>query len=85
MTGAIATAKTEAIAAAAADATSKANTAKSEAINEATATAAADASSKADAAKDAAIAVANTKARFLVSDVQPEDLTEADVWAQVIA
>ena len=85
MTGAIATAKTEAIETAAADATSKANTAKSEAINEATATAAADATTKADAAKDAAIAVANTKARFLASDVQPEDLTEADVWAQVIA
>ena len=85
MTSAIATAKSEAIDAAAADATSKANTAKSEAISEATATAAADATTKADAAKDAAIAVATTKARFLVSDVQPEDLTEADVWAQVIA
>lgn len=90
-TTAITTAKTEAIDAAAADATSKADAAQAAAI----AAAAADATSKADAAETNAKAYTDgevtkvnatvaTKARFIVSEVEPEDLTEADVWAQVI-
>jgi hypothetical protein len=69
---------------AAADATSKANAAQAAAE----ATAAADATSKANAAQAAAIAAASeecaTKCRFLVSAEQPEDLTEADVWAELV-
>lgn len=61
VTAAISTAKTAAIEAAASDATTKVEAAKTE-IN-------------------AAVA---TKARFIVSETQPEDLTEADVWAQVV-
>ena len=56
------------------------NTAKQEAI----AAAAADATTKADNAKNEAIAVAVQRARFFVQAEQPEDLTEYDIWAQVV-
>lgn len=88
-------AKTAAIQAAAADATSKADAAKAAAIE----AAATDATAKANAAQAAAEqtaanalneyktandAVVAQKARFIVSATQPEDLTEADVWAQIV-
>lgn len=75
------------------------STAKTEAITEATTTAAADATSKADKAKEDAIAASAeslntavgeinttmaTKARFIVSEEEPADLTEADIWAQIV-
>ena len=72
VTSAIATAKTEAIDAAAADATSKVNTAKTEIVGIIDAY---------KATNDAAVA---KKARIIVSTTEPEDLTESDVWAQVI-
>lgn len=80
---------------AAADATSKANAAQAAAE----ATAAADATSKANAAQAAAEQTAatalasavstletsiGTKARIILSTTQPADLTESDIWAQVI-
>lgn len=80
---------------AAADATSKANAAQAAAE----ATAAADATSKANAAQAAAEQTAATalqsavttindsiatKARIILSTTQPADLTESDIWAQVI-
>ena len=80
VTSAINTAKTEAIEAAAADATTKANTAKTEAI----AAAGTAADEKVEAAKTEINATVATKARFIVSETQPDDLTEADVWAQVV-
>lgn len=80
---------------AAADATEKADAAQAAAE----ATAAADATTKANAAQAAAeetaatalsgaVSTINTtmatKARFLVSETEPEDLTESDIWAQII-
>ena len=84
MTSAINTAasnaKDEAIAAAASDATTKADAAKDAAIS----AAAADATSKVEAATTEINATVATKARFIVSATEPLDLTESDVWAQVV-
>lgn len=84
MTSAINTAasnaKSEAIAAAASDATTKADAAKDAAIS----AAAADATSKVEAATTEINATVATKARFIVSATEPLDLTESDVWAQVV-
>lgn len=68
VTSLIATAKSEAIEAAATDATTKANTVKT-ALDEY------------KASNDAVVA---TKARFLVGTEVPEDLTEADVFGMII-
>lgn len=75
-TAAINTAKTEAIEAAATDATTKANTAKTEAI--------AASAEALDTAIEGVNTTMATKARFLVSETEPEDLTESDVWAQIV-
>lgn len=75
-TEAINSAKEAAIEAAATDATSKANAAKEGAIEAA--------SSALNAYKEINDAVVAQKARFIVSATQPEDLTEADVWAQIV-
>ena len=85
-------AKAAAIEAAATDATTKADAAKAAAIE----AAAADATTKANAAEenannytDAEIVKVNatveTKARFLVGEEVPEDLTEADIFAQIVS
>ena len=73
-------AKEDAIAAAATDAETKANAAKTAAIE----AAATDATDKVEAAKTEINNTVATKARFIVSETEPTDLTEADVWAQVV-
>ena len=46
--------------------------------------AAADEASRATAAESALTTKVNARARFLVSATEPADLTESDVWAQII-
>lgn len=83
VTSAINTAKQGAIDAAAADATSKANAAQSAA--EATAQGKLDeAVGTINNSISGLTTTVNGKARFIVSEEEPTDLTESDVWAQVV-
>ena len=46
--------------------------------------AATDEATRAQGAESALTAKVNARARFLVSASEPADLTESDVWAQII-